>query len=121
MLLGANEFLYRNHVQIPEDLDIMANIVADFLPTYEIDSMNDGFILFPRLYIFLTIIIPCLPENLCTFDVWDLFEKAFGFPLKLHYLFLYTFSMHTLMGRNDLQQNAIPADGCKLGKEVRKT
>jgi hypothetical protein len=111
ILLGAGELLYRNHVQVTEDLDIMANIVADFLPTYEIDSMNDGFILFLRCYIFLTIIIPRLPENLRTFDVWDLFEKAFGFPLKLYYLFLYAFSMHALIERNDLHQNAIPADG----------
>jgi hypothetical protein len=111
MLLGAGELLYRNHVQVTEDLDIMANIVADFLPTYEIDSMNDGFILFLRCYIFLTIIIPRLPEHLRTFDVWDLFEKALGFPLKLYYLFLYAFSMHALIERNDLHQNAIPADG----------
>lgn len=111
MLLGAGELLYRNRVQVTEDLDIMANIVADFLPTYEIDSMNDGFILFLRCYVFLTIIIPRLPENLRTFDVWDLFEKAFGFPLKLYYLFLYAFTMHALIERNDLQQNAIPADG----------
>jgi len=111
MLLGAGELLYRAHVQVTEDLDIMANIVADFLPTYEIDSMNDGFILFLRCYIFLTIIIPRLPENLRTFDVWDLFQKASGFPLKLYYLFLYAFSMHALIERNDLQQNAVPADG----------
>jgi hypothetical protein len=111
MLLGAGELLYRNHVQVTEDLNIMANIVADFLPTYEIDSMNDGFILFLRCYIFLTIIIPRLPENLRTFDVWELFEKTFGFPLKLYYLFLYAFSMHALIERNDLQQNTVPADG----------
>lgn len=111
MLLGAGELLYRNHVQVTEDLNIMANIVADFLPTYEIDSMNDGFILFLRCYIFLTIIIPRLPENLRTFDVWDLFERAFGFPLRLYYLFLYAFSMHALIERSDLQQNAVPVDG----------
>jgi hypothetical protein len=111
ILIGAGELLYRNHIQVTEDLDIMANIVADFLPTYEIDSMNDGFILLLRCYIFLTIIIPRLPENLRTFDVWDLFEKAFGFPLKLYYLFLYAFTMHALIERNDLQQNAIPVDG----------
>jgi hypothetical protein len=111
ILLGAGELLYRDKVQVTDDLDVMANIVADFLPTYEIDSMNDGFILFLRCYIFLTIIIPRLPENLRTFDVWDLFERAFGFPLKLYYLFLYAFSMHALMERDGLQQNGVPADG----------
>lgn len=111
ILLGAGELLYRPHVQATEDLDIMANIIADFLPTYEIDSMNDGFILFLRCYIYLNVIIPRLPAHLKTFDVWECFEKALGFPLKLYSQFLYAFSVHAFAERNDLQEKAVPADG----------
>jgi hypothetical protein len=111
ILLAAGELLYRQHVTVTENLDIMANIIADFLPTYEIDSMNDGFILFLRCYIYLNVIIPRLPAHLKTFDVWECFEKALGFPLKLYSQFLYTFSMHALTERNDLQDKAVPADG----------
>src|SRR5262249_866769 len=82
LLLGAGELLYKPHVQVTEDLDIMANLVADLLPVYEIDSLNDGFFLFLRFYIFLTVIIPRMPKHLVTFNVWELFEKEFGFSLK---------------------------------------
>ncbi len=80
LLLGAGELLYKPHIRVTEDLDAMANLVADLLPISEIDSLNDGVMLFLRFYIFLTVIIPRLPQHLVTFDVSELFEKEFGFP-----------------------------------------
>lgn len=90
--LGSGELLYKPHVKVTEELDVMANLVVDFLPIYEIDGLNDGFFLFLRFYIYLTVIIPRMPSPLVTFDVWALFQQVFGFPLKLYYLFLYAFS-----------------------------
>lgn len=109
--LGAGELLYRPHVNVTEELDVMANLVADFLPTYEIDALNDGFILFLRCYIYLTVIIPRMPKELVTFDVWGLFERVFGFPLKLYYLFLYAFSVHAINERNALKVGDVPPHG----------
>ncbi len=109
--LGAGELLYKPHMQVSEELDVMANLVADFLPVYEIDALNDGFFLFLRFYIFLTVIIPRMPKHLVTFDVWSLFEKVFGFPLKLYYLFLDAFAMHAQIERDNLKPGDIPGHG----------
>jgi len=52
-----------------------------------------------RFYIFLTINIPRLPPALKTFDVFDLFERQFGFPLKAYCEFVFLFFMHAMMVR----------------------
>jgi hypothetical protein len=109
--LGAGELLHQPHIKVSEELDVMANLVADFLPVYEIDALNDGFFLFLRFYIFLKIIIPRMPKRLVTFDVWALFEKVFGFPLKLYYLFLYAFSIHAQIERDSLKVGDVPPHG----------
>jgi hypothetical protein len=111
LLLGAGELLYRQHVSVTEDLDAMANLVADFLPISEIDSLNDGIVLFLRFYIFLTVIIPRLPKHLATFNVWELFEREFGFPLKLYYLFVYAFTMHAMAERENRRPDDPPPHG----------
>jgi hypothetical protein len=107
LLLAAGELLYKPHIQPSNDLDAMANLVADFLPVYEIDSITDPFILFLRFYIFLTVVIPKLPDNLRTFDVEALFEQQFGFPLKRYYHFIYAFIIHAMMERAEKSQSAI--------------
>lgn len=109
--VGAGEMLYRPHVNVTEELDVMATLIADFLPTYEIDALNDGVVLFLRCYIYLTVIIPRMRKELVTFDVWGLFEKVFGFPLKLYYLFLYAFSVHAINERVALKVGDIPPHG----------
>ena len=44
LLLGAGELLYKKHVaNLPDELDAMANLVADFLPTFEIDWISRDF------------------------------------------------------------------------------
>jgi hypothetical protein len=111
LLLGAGELLYKPHILLTDNLDVMANLVADFLPLYEIDSMTDGFMLFLRFYIFLTVIIPRLPGHLVTFDVWELFKREFGFPLSLYYQFVYAFTIHAMLERNNRPVNAPPLDG----------
>jgi hypothetical protein len=111
LLLGAGELLNKKHIQVTEDLDIMANLIADFLPVYEIDSLNDGFILFLRFYIYLKHIIPAMPDQLVTFDVWAEFEREFGFSLKLYYLFIYSFTMHAQLEREDLKLGDVPGHG----------
>jgi uncharacterized protein (TIGR02391 family) len=104
LLLGAGELLYRKHVaDLPDELDVMANLVADFLPTFEIDSITDPFLLFLRFYIYLTVIIPRLPEHLRIFDVAQEFEKVFGFPLKLYSQFVYAFTLHAMTERNQIK------------------
>lgn len=109
--LGAGELLHKPHIRVSEELDVMANLVADFLPVYEIDALNDGFFLFLRFYIFLRVIIPRMPKHLVTFDVWALFETVFGFPLKLYYLFLYAFTIHAQTERDTLKPGDIPVHG----------
>jgi|SRR5271157_1925044 len=109
--LGAGKLLYKPHIKVSEELDVMANLIADFLPIYEIDAVNDGFFLFLRFYIFLTVIIPRMPEHLVTFDVWTLFEEVFGFPLKLYYLFLFAFAVHAQGERESLKPGDIPGHG----------
>ena len=65
LLLGAGELLYKKHVaNLPDKLDVLANLVADFLPIFEIDSITDPFLLFLRFYIYLNVIIPRLPAHL---------------------------------------------------------
>jgi hypothetical protein len=64
LLLGAGELLYKKYESnLSDDLDVMANLVADFLPTFEIGSITDPFMLFLRFYIYLKVIIPRLPAS----------------------------------------------------------
>jgi len=100
LLLCAAEMLYTPQLPVTEDLDKMASLVAMFLPVYEIDSLVEPLMLFTRFYIFLAICIPRLPQHLRTFDPFVEFEKAFGFPLKRYYLFVFASMMHGVMQRD---------------------
>jgi hypothetical protein len=110
LLLAAGELLYKPHVKPSDDLDVMANLVAEFLPTYEIGSITEPLMLFLRFYIFLTFIIPQLPDNLKMFDVDAQFEQCFGFPLKRYYQFIFSFILHAMIERNAKPVGA-PIDG----------
>lgn len=120
LLLAAGELLYKPHVKPSDDLDIMANLVAEFLPTYEIGSITEPLMLFLRFYIFLTVIIPQLPDNLKTFDVGARFEKLFGFPLKRYYQFIFAFTLHAMIERNQKPEGA-PLDGALRTSWFQKT
>ena len=113
ILLAAGELLYKPHINnLPDDLDVMANLVADFLPLYEIDSITDPFMPLLRFYIYLTEIIPNLPPNISNqFNLEEEFQKVFGFQLKLYYQFVYTFTIHAMNERNDEPAGVPPADG----------
>jgi hypothetical protein len=110
LLLAAGELMYKPHIKLSDDLDAMANLVAEFLPTYEIGSITEPLMLFLRFYIFLTVIIPQLPDGLRTFDVDAQFEQCFGFPLKRYYQFIFSFIMHAMIERNERPVGA-PIDG----------
>jgi hypothetical protein len=69
LMLRAGELLYEPHPKPTDELDALANLVSQFLPIYEMDSPTEAFIPFLRFYIFLTINIPRLPDELKTFDV----------------------------------------------------
>jgi hypothetical protein len=120
LLLASGELLYKPHIQLSDDLDVMANLVADFLPIYEIGSITEPIMLFLRFYIFLTIIIPQLPDNLKTFEVETLFEQQFGFPLKRYYQFIFSFIIHAIIERNEKPAGA-PIDGALRISWFQKT
>jgi hypothetical protein len=105
LMLRAGELLYQQHPKPTEEMDALANLVAQFLPIYEMDSPTEGFIPFLRFYIFLTINIPRLAAELKTFDIPTLFEKQFGFPLTTYAHFIFCFSMHAMIlrGKKSLQ------------------
>lgn len=109
LLLAAGELLYRPHVKPTDDLDVMANLVAEFLPIYEITSITVPPMLFLRFHIFLTVIIPQLPDDLRTFDVDARFGQHIGFPLKRYSQFIFAFIMHARLERN--QPACAPIDG----------
>jgi hypothetical protein len=112
LLLAAGELLQRGPMPAPEnDLEKMADIVASFLPTFEIDCLTDPFILFLRTYIYLTVIIPRLPANKRTFDPNVEFEKIFGFPLDLYIEFLYAFTIHAMNERVNMKLGDVPEAG----------
>lgn len=110
LMLAAGELLYKPHVKPSDDLDVLANLAAEFLPTFEIGSITEPLMLFLRFYIFLTVIIPQLPDNLKWFDVNARFEQHFGFPLKQYYLFIYSFILHAMLERTQISSGA-PVDG----------
>lgn len=115
LLLGAGELLYKKHVaNLLDELDEMANLVADFLPTFEIDSITDPFLLFLRFYIYLNVIISRLPANLRVFDVAAEFEKVLGFPLKLYSQFVYAFTVHAMNERTQIKIGDVPEAGMPI-------
>ena len=120
LLLAAGELLYKPHIRLSDDLDAMANLVAEFLPTYEIGSITEPLMLFLRFYIFLTVIIPQLPDALRTFDIDAQFEQCFGFPLKRYYQFIFSFIMHAMIERNERPVGA-PIDGALRTSWFQKT
>ncbi|MGA2898179.1 MAG: hypothetical protein ABSE27_11375 [Acidobacteriaceae bacterium] len=119
LLLGAAELMHFQHIDMSEELDSIARVVAEFLPVSEVDSLNDAFSLFLRFYICLRMMIPRLPAHKRLFDVDVEFEQAFGFPLKLYYLFVYTCIMHARLDREDKPAEAGP--GGSFGKEWFKS
>jgi hypothetical protein len=56
-------------VVVQDKLGAMANLAAEFLPIYELDSSTDPMFVFLRFYIFLTIII-------------DRFRRIFGCSMQ---------------------------------------
>jgi len=109
LLLAAGELMHKVPVDRPvEELDTMAEIVANFIPTFETDSITDAFVLFLRFYIYMTIIIPSLPANKRLFDVDAEFEKVFGFPLDLYTKFVHTFTAHALLQRKETKLGDVP-------------
>jgi len=56
-----------------------------------------------------------MPAHLRTFDVYDLFEKAMGFPLHTYCEFLVTFAIHALEERSNEQTNQIADCGKPSG------
>jgi len=79
LMLRAGELLYEQHPKPTDELDRLADLISKFLPIYEMDSPTEAFIAFLRFYIFLTINIPRLPDELRNFDVATLFELQFAF------------------------------------------
>ena len=116
LMLRAGELLYQEHPKPADELDALANLVAQFLPIYEMDSPTEGFIPFLRFYIFLTVNIPRLAAELKTFDVEELFEKQFGFPLTTYSHFIFCFAMHAMIqrGKKSLEAALDTATGSLL-------
>jgi hypothetical protein len=115
LLLGSGELLYKKHIaNLPDKLDVMANLVADFLPIFEIDSTTDPFLLFLRFYIYLNVIIPRLPAHLRAFDIAAEFQKAFGFSLKLYSQFVYAFTVHAMNERTLIKIGDVPEGGMSI-------
>jgi hypothetical protein len=115
LLLAAGELLRKDRAPGAEEgLDTMADIIANFLPTYEIDTVTDAFILFLRFHIYLTIIIPRLPASKRVFDVPLEFEKVFGFPLDLYTKFVNAFTIHAMNERVTLKVGDVPEAGMAI-------
>jgi hypothetical protein len=114
LLLRAGELLYEHHVKPADELDQLANLISQFLPIYEIDSPTEAFIQFLRFYIMLTINILRLPTESRTFEVEAEFEKQFGFSLKTYCDFMFFFSMHAMILRNQKSKDAAMDCGIRL-------
>ena len=108
LVLRSGELLYKPHTVVADSLDAMANLAAEFLPVSEMDSPTDPAILLLRFYIFLTVkkLIPSLPSELRTFDVFALFEKQFDFSLKTYCEFIFLFLTHARLLREKKQLDA---------------
>ena len=105
-MLRAGELLYKPHVVVQDKLGAMANLAAEFLPTYELDSPTDPMFVFLRFYIFLWIIIDRLPLHLRLFDVEKEFQKHFPFPLITYAEFIAAFALHATQERNSKNYQA---------------
>jgi hypothetical protein len=101
LMLKSAELLYKKHVTVEDKLDGYANIAAEFLPPYEIASPTDPIFSFLRFYIWITKIIPRIPENLRKFDLEAEFQKVFPFPIVTYAEFIATFAMHALLERQN--------------------
>jgi len=99
LLLRAGELLYFEHQKPTDPIDVMANLIVQFLPIYEIDSPTDPSMLLLRFYILLTVNIPRISEKIKAFDIPALFEGQFGFSLKTYCEFLLCLFMHAMMQR----------------------
>jgi len=99
LMLKSGELLYKKHVIVEDELDRYANLAAEFLPTFEIDSATDPIFSFLRFYICLMKIIPRIPANLLKFDLEAEFQKVFPFPIFTYAEFIATFAMHALLER----------------------
>jgi hypothetical protein len=114
LMLRAGELLYEPHPKPADELDALANLVSQFLPIYEMDSPTEAFIAFLRFYIFLTINIPRLPDELKTVDVAALFEKQFGFSLETYAHFIFCFAMHAMILRGKKSIEAAVDSGIRI-------
>ncbi len=114
LLLRAGELLYAPHPDVTDELDRMADLLARFLPVYEIDFPTDPFLPLMRFYIFLTINIPRLSDKERSFDVEALFEKQFGIPLKAYCQFIYAFLIHAMTERENRPPNVLIDAGIRV-------
>jgi len=106
LLLRAAELLMFAHPKPTDPMDAVANLVAQFVPVYELDSPTDPFIQLMRIYITLTVNMPRLAaKGPLPFDVAAEFDKAFGFPLKLYIGFMFLLMMHATIQRDELHLN----------------
>lgn len=115
LLLRAGEALYKPLVKVEGQMEQLANYVALFLPYYELNGPGDPIMSFLRFYIFLTINIPRLPQELRNFDVFALFEGEFGFSLTLYCEFIFAFINHAILERKNLTSTG------RLDGALRKT
>jgi len=114
LMLRAGELLYEQHPKPTDELDVLANLISQFLPIYEMDSPTEGFIAFLRFYIFVTINIPRLHNELKIFDVPALFERQFGFPLETYAHFIFCFAMHAMIQRGKKSIEAAVDSGIRI-------
>ena len=120
LMLKSGELLYKKHVVVEDELDGYANIAAEFLPTYEITSPSDPMFSFLRFYIWLTKIIPRIPENLLKFDLETEFQKLFPFPIMTYAEFIAAFAMHAVQTRQKLTYDR-PIDATLRKSWFKKT
>ncbi|MGB7469157.1 MAG: hypothetical protein WBW58_07280 [Candidatus Acidiferrum sp.] len=120
LMLKSGELLYKKHVVVEGELDGYANIAAEFLPTYEITSPTDPMFSFLRFYIWLTKIIPRIPENLLKFDLETEFQKLFPFPIMTYAEFIAAFAMHAVQTRQKLTYDR-PIDATLRKSWFKKT
>jgi hypothetical protein len=99
LMLKSGELLYKKHVVVQDELDIYANIAAEFFPSYEITSATDPMFSFLRFYIWLTKIIPRISADLMKFDHEAEFQKLFTFSIMTYAEFIATFAMHAVQRR----------------------
>jgi hypothetical protein len=114
LLLRAGELLYAPHPILTDRLDKMADLLARFLPVYEIDTPTDPFLPLIRFYIFLTVNIPRMQDRGRKFNVAAEFEKLFNIPLKTYCQFVFSFVMHAVNERETRPPNALIDAGIRV-------